>query len=149
MTRGDAAAEWESPVITRMEEDEPIAVQMGPLIDCVFLLLIFFLLVALTKPKHSELQFVHAHAAVTAEAAKKPERLVIHINRRGQARLADTRLAPGEFADALMKRAAENADVLVRLIPDKELMMEQIMPVVDACKNAGLNRIEIRSEIDR
>ena len=47
-------------------------VQMGPLIDCVFLLLIFFLVTATMQKPHKELDLQLPNSAAARETASTP-----------------------------------------------------------------------------
>ncbi len=57
---------------SKHSDDEGVAIEMAPMIDCVFLLLIFFLVAATIRKKHNELP-LQLPTHNTAAEKKKPE----------------------------------------------------------------------------
>jgi len=69
----------------RLEDDEQVEVQMAPLIDCVFLLLIFFLVATTLKKidKELPLDLPEAAAAVSKQVVDDMTIIDHHLHRPG------------------------------------------------------------------
>ncbi len=128
-------------------EDEEVTVQMGPLIDCVFLLLIFFMVVALTKKSQWEYHGEQEPSLVTAEAEDVlPPGLAITVDARGVLRIAgqEGALDSAALGNYLQAHADEIPDVPVRITTDELATLGMVMPVLDACKQYGLGAFHVR-----
>lgn len=129
-------------------DDIGTEVQMGPLIDCVFLLLIFFMVVALTKRSHRELDVAQMPAAVRAPTEQPAaERFALTIDARGGIRVVgqDARLTLPQLAEAIRAQAARDAAQTVWIETDGATTLEMVAPVLDLCKEAGLGRFQFRT----
>ena len=128
-------------------DDEEVTVQMGPLIDCVFLLLIFFMVVALTKKSQWEYQAVQEPSYVTADAEEVlPEGVAILVDASGRLRIAgqDGSIEAAALGSYLQSHADEIPDVPVLITADELATLGMIMPVLDACKQYGLEAFHVR-----
>lgn len=133
-------------------EEEDVGVQMGPLIDCVFLLLIFFMVVALTKKSYPEMTFTQEQAAVTAEGdAPEVEPLHIQVHHDGRYRISgqDSWLDLPALVQALEGKAAAASGQTIWIEPNEHAVLGMVLPVLDACKGLGLIPFHVRPQMDR
>lgn len=133
-------------------QEEDVAVQMGPLIDCVFLLLIFFMVVALTKKSQWEYQGQLNTAYITAEAEEeRPEEIVLSVDSHGALRIdgEDGKLDAAALGSYLQARADEVSGRPVLITTDENATLGMVMPVLDACKQFGLNAFHVRLRRNR
>ena len=118
---------------------------MAPLVDCVFLLLIFFLLTSTFSARRG--LRIELPGASTAEAADR-ERIEVELAATGEVAVAGSVVAPEEVEGALRARAAGGRAKVVFLIADRRASVEALALVTDAARRAGLARLVIatRSE---
>lgn len=117
-------------------------VDLAPLIDVVFLLLIFYVVAAtFTRPTAVPVQ-----RPVSSQAASLPERpVVITIGADGGAWLGDRSWDPGHIAavrDALTRRGSER--VLVHA--DGSVPTRELVQVIDACRAAGATSVDLAAD---
>lgn len=132
------------------EDDEAPEVNMAPLIDCIFLLLIFFLLTS-TMQKQDEdkqkpiqqlaLQLPDSSASVAALA--QPEPLVIGIDASGRFYLGTNRVGVEELHRVLRDAAAKKSRI--RIEGDRNAAFDHIAHVIDLCEFEGLRDIAVRT----
>ncbi len=125
---------------TRQQSPE---INMAPLIDCVFLLLIFFM-VSTTFKHESELQIELPRAGdrVAEDPQRKPIELTIDQEGRfyvNQQAILDAQL--GTLTRALQGAAAGRADGAVLISADARTPHQSVMRALDAAGRAGLLRI--------
>ena len=128
----------------RVQTDEPgdeIALNLAPMIDVVFLLLIFFM-VATTFVQHEKEMAVDLP---TAESGDMPEldlnEIVINLLRDGTIKVNGT-LLDQERLDTLLVRAAKaNPETPVTIRGDREVVLQRVVSIMDACRIAGLTDI--------
>lgn len=132
------------------EEDEAPEVNLAPLIDCVFLLLIFFLLTSsMQKIDDDKLKAVQqlfvelpeSAAASTAPAQAEP--LVIAVDAAGRFYVGEERVGIEKLHQVL--RAATATRPKVRIEGDKHAEFEHIARVIDLCQFEGLRDISLRT----
>lgn len=123
--------------------DEPPSMNMTPMIDCVFLLLIFFLLgtkftemerkIGLEVPKVTD--------AGTLTAA--PERKVVNVYRDGAITLDKQPVTIAELQSQLAAARSQYSDLGVLVRGDAEGNFQHVAEVLNACKQAGIQELGI------
>jgi biopolymer transport protein ExbD len=129
----------------KTDEDEDVGIQMAPLIDCVFLLLIFFLVAASLKKAHKELQIDLPHAAASIETKSKYETLIIEITRDGTVHLDAQPVTQRLLHQRLRDAAAEFPDRRVRIDADRATPFQFVVRVIDLCSFYNLNNVGVRT----
>lgn len=129
----------------RRANTKNLELNMAPLIDMVFILLIFFL-VTTSFVKETGVD-ISRPVASTAMSKTKTTILIgvtkdstIHIDRRQ----VDVRAVRANVERAL----AENPDGSVVIVADKESLTGLVITVMDACKLAGADNISIAANLD-
>lgn len=137
--------------------DPPVEMQMGPMIDMVFLLLIFFLVSAKPVKEESDIQIALPGKMEQSESVDLPDEQRIIINANLSVVLNDQVLAaPQDRAMteliATMKRFREAADAnkvkaLVTVSPEKNVPHQRVVDVLNACAVADIKGItfDVRS----
>jgi biopolymer transport protein ExbD len=116
---------------------------ISPLIDVVFLLLIFFMVTAtFTKDAQLELERPAAQSAVKADARS----LRVFLDRRGQTTIDDLPVQPWMVQSRVrdLLRASPEATVLV--VVDRRVPAEKLLDVVDQCRLAGARDVGVAAE---
>ena len=121
-------------------------IEMLPLIDIVFLLLVFFIYAMLSMAVHRSLP-VFLPVSSTAEIHTELN-LTVTVNKTGEIFLDDTNVSLEELQAVLLKKTLEAADtkaVQVDLFADKALSYQELYRVLDIIRNAGISNVSLQS----
>jgi biopolymer transport protein ExbD len=119
-------------------------IEMIPLIDIVFLLLVVFIYTMLSMAVHKGLS-----VALPTSAATEIEKnlvLSVSIDRDGMVYLDTLPIPIEELTQALASRAEGQDNPGVLLFADKEVDYQDLFRVLDRIKLAGLNQISLQAE---
>jgi len=120
---------------------EHAEIDMAPLIDMVFLLLIFFMCSATL----SEIEYTPDVRLPVAPRAKIPENLkdrgVINILPGGDYMIAKEIVTEKQMLKIMKKRKKENPDLKLYLRANKEVPFKKVKTVLKTCAEAGINDI--------
>jgi biopolymer transport protein ExbD len=122
--------------------NEPI----GPLIDIVFLLLIFFMLVGTLKPP--EPLPVEPPSSRYSEKRSGQQQMV-SLTADGRLAFAGQTLTKRELVRILKRRFAENAPLTVALKADAAAKASEVIAVLDALRQAGIERLSLLTVTNR
>ncbi len=120
-----------------------VLVDMTPLIDVVFLLLIFFM-VSTTFDRQSQLKVDLPEASATAEEAQEPDLIEVVVDSKGHFYLDDQELVTHDVATlkrALKKAAGGRTDVPVRVTSDRQAPFQAVIEVMDAAGQLGMSHL--------
>ena len=108
---------------------------LTPLVDVVFLLLIFFML-ASSFSRETVWTIGIANAAAGAPAEHDaPLRVGLHSE--GRTTLDDREIAPGEVAAAVAERLLAEPDRSIWVVPDDDIPLQRIATALEQLKAAG------------
>jgi biopolymer transport protein ExbD len=120
-------------------------VQMGPLIDCVFLLLIFFLVTATMQKPHKELDLQLPNSAAARETASTPETLIFQMSKEGDVYLENELMTKGLLHKKIREAATTNNKREVRIDADRRTAAQHLVYLLDLLQFEGLNNVAIRT----
>ena len=118
---------------------------IAPLIDIVFLLLIFF--VVTTTFSQETGVVVEKPKAVKSDLIPK-ENLIIAVTREGQIYMEKEDLSLKEVRAKVRKRLAKYPKTTVIIMPDKETLTGILVDVLDECKIAGATKLSIATKVE-
>jgi biopolymer transport protein ExbD len=129
----------------RIREDEDAAIDMTPMLDIVFIMLIFFI-VTTSFVKEAGIDVNKPDAS---QATKKPSaNIFIAIRANGEVWM-DKRMVDVERVGANIERLlAEQPTDMVVIQADKEAKHGVVVQVMDQIKEAGIDKISIAAEDD-
>ena len=130
----------------RRIQDEP-SINLTPLIDVVFLLLIFFM-VTTTFTRETRLQ-VNLPEAEAETLTTQSERLEIVVSRDGSFVLNGQTLVNGRVETLLRGLALEsdgNLDLPVIIVADSQASHQSVVTAMDAIGQAGFARLSIATQ---
>jgi biopolymer transport protein ExbD len=122
-------------------------IEMLPLIDIVFLLLVFFIYAMLSMAVHRSLP-VSLPVSTTAQIFTELN-LTVTVNYAGEIFLESTRVSLEELQTILQEKTqmAGNAKaVRVDLFADKTLSYQQLYRVLDKIRTAGISNVSLQAE---
>ncbi|MBI4436263.1 MAG: biopolymer transporter ExbD [Candidatus Omnitrophica bacterium] len=122
-------------------------IEMVPLIDMFFLLLVFFIFGVFSMTMQEGL-IVDLPAAETAVTTTE-ESLTITVTAEGSLFLNQEPIALNDLSGSLRQHRLRAADPLVTINADRRTAHGTVMAVLDAVRQAGLARVSFQTEGDR
>ena len=119
---------------------------MVPMIDCVFLLLVFFIYAMLSMAVHRGLP-VNLPASQTVKIDKKLI-LAVTVKADGSIFVDKEPVELERVTTVLQAKAAGQDQPGVLLFADRTLAYQNLFRVLDRIRQAGLNRISLQAELD-
>lgn len=122
-------------------------IEMLPLIDVVFLLLVFFIYAMLSMAVHRGLSVV----LPASSSAKIDKKLVlsVSIKSNGTIYLDKQQVALEDLAQTLKVRALHETDPGVLLFADRSISYQKLFKVLDQIQTAGIQRISLQAESEK
>ncbi len=131
------------------DEDEAIEVQMAPLIDCVFLLLIFFLVASTLKKIEKELPINLPTSGAAIQVSSKETPFVISVDSMGNTYINSKLVGTDMLHNSIRNYAGspgEASHKKVRLDIDKNTRGQDIIRILDLCEFEGIRNIAFHIE---
>ena len=117
-------------------------VNMTPMIDVVFLLIIFFLVSSHLARQESQLPLPLPVAESGEEVTEARERVVVNLLADGSIMLAGRTVDPDELQRRLSNEVAAGAtDLEVRIRSDRDVAFQFIQPILLAISKARVNDV--------
>ena len=115
-------------------------IEIIPMIDTVFFLLVFFMMASLAMTVHGGIP-VNLPKAAKAEAARAP--VSISVARDGVVYLEREAIKPAELTARLQARSRTEPDLAVVIEADTEVLHGRVVDVMDAVRVAGIGKLAI------
>lgn len=120
-------------------------VDISPLIDVVFILLIFFM-VTTTFVKDSAVDIERPGASSGQPASTKALRVL--IDRTGALYVGDTQVKPWMLQSRVREFLRDGADGAVLVVVDRRVAAERLIEVVDQCRLAGATDVGVVTDAE-
>ena len=140
----------------RKKDDDDVTLEMSPLIDCVFLLLIFFLVTTMMKKLEKQIPIEVPDPAVTISEKMDTRRVILAIGKDGNYYSAERRMQDGrpEFRNVPdvdkfvenLGRITQNGgeEINVRLYADPDVEFQTVIEMLDKLQINHLNKVDVR-----
>lgn len=125
--------------------------QMGPMIDMVFLLLVFFIVTSKPIQPESDINLGLPGTVAQTEVVEMPDEQRLEITADGRIVLNEMELAAGSDVGmsrvvTILNRLKEsaklnNADALVTIDAHDDVVHQRVVEVFDACAKAGITGV--------
>ena len=125
-------------------------IEMLPLIDIVFLLLVFFIYAMLSMAVHRSLPV--SLPVSSATEIRTEVNLTITVNDNGEIFLDNTSVSQDELQMFLLKekqKETDNKSVQVDLFADKALSYQELYRVLDIIRTAGISNVSLQADIPK
>ena len=132
----------------KFNDEEPVEIQMTSLIDCVFLLLIFFLVSSQMKKVEKELPIVLPQASAVRQVKEMPDMTTVSVDKFGELYVNSQPVGAEGLRAKLREAAREHPDMRIRISGDVYAPFRSIVQVLDTCQGEGLNIIGINTAVD-
>lgn len=130
----------------RQLNTRPPRVEMLPLIDIVFLLLVVFIYTMLSMAVHQGMPVNLPTGEQVQPEKKRP--LSITVTQSGALFLNKAPVALEDLKTALMNHPGVNPETGVLLFADRQVVYQQLFEVLDRIRQAGLHRISLQAETE-
>ena len=132
----------------KYEEEEHIEIQMTSMMDCIFLMLIFFLVSSQLKKVEKELPIELPRANTTRDVKSTPDLITVSVNAKGELFVNSKPVGDAGLKNALANAAKENPDRRIRINGDVFAPFRSIVHVLDTCQGEGLTVVGIHTATD-
>ena len=132
-----------------LRDDDGLEVQMAPLIDCVFLLLIFFLVATTLKKIDKEVPLALPESKAALEVQQPDAYTVISIDAQQNFYVDGTPVSIGLLQSDLRAKAQAAPNIKVRLDIDKSVPFQRVLQLLDLLQFEGLPYVGINTHQDR
>jgi biopolymer transport protein ExbD len=124
-----------------------VRIEMLPLIDIVFLLLVFFIYAMLSMAVHRGLPVL----LPTSASAKIDKELIVSVTIKSDETIYvdKEQIGLNDLASLLKTKAETHKDVGILLFADRNLSYQKLFQVLDQIKNAGIHRISLQAEVEQ
>ncbi|MFG0317001.1 MAG: ExbD/TolR family protein [Planctomycetota bacterium JB042] len=122
---------------------EDLSANITPLIDVVFLLLIFFMVATSFLDSEKELNLELPPALSGDATDQAPDELIINVLEDGKLVLAGSEVDTDGLRSALERAARRDPETPVTIRGDGRVKHETIVSVMDACGIAGLRNLAV------
>lgn len=119
-------------------------IEMLPLIDVVFLLLVVFIYAMLSMTAHRGMP-VRLPDSSTA-VVDRAEHLSITIDREGRVYVDHEAVPLAQLSHFLQRASDAGPSTQVMLFGDRDLAYQRLFGVLDQCRKAGIHRISLQTE---
>jgi biopolymer transport protein ExbD len=130
---------------SRLEEEDSLTVDMAPLIDCVFLLLIFFLVATTLKKVDHELPLTLPEASAAVPGKTAESAVIVGIDAQGGYYLDGEPASVTALRDRLRDVAQAEPLTPIRVDADQETPYRAIVHVLDLTRFWGLEQVGLNT----
>lgn len=123
------------------DTSEDLVQSLAPMIDVVFLLLIFFMVATTFVEREKEMGIDLPTAQSGEEASFEAEEIVINLLKEGRIKLNGEEVSADRLDQLLANAAAVNPETPVTIRGDREVVLQRVVSVMDSCRIAGLTDI--------
>lgn len=126
---------------------KPPRVEMLPLIDIVFLLLVVFIYTMLSMAVHKGMP-VMLPSGEQVEPPK-PSAVTVTITAQGAVFVDQQAVSLETLSDELRQKTRKDTETDVLLFADRSLAYDRLFNVMDQIRRAGLHRISLQAESEK
>ena len=129
----------------RRREDDAVEVGMSSLIDCVFLLLIFFLVTTIAKKENRDIDIELPVSTSSLDVPPDNDTMVIGVNKEKMLFYNGRPVTISELNQILLELSEESQDRRIRVDCDKAVAFSRVVEILDLCSFRGLHNVAVRT----
>jgi biopolymer transport protein ExbD len=127
-------------------QPEPAGMQLAPMIDIVFLLLIFFIVTWQFSRSETELEVAVPTAEEGSETDRQKGEIIINVLSDGAIRVEGLTMDLPQLLNKLSAIARQFENQPVRIRGDGSVAYQRIVEVIDTCQKAGIWNISFATQ---
>jgi biopolymer transport protein ExbD len=120
------------------EELRNPTLELTPLIDMVFLLLVFFLVATTFHQAEREMQIALPYASSAGPISATLREIIINVDVEGNIIVTGRRVAPEDLKTMIEEAVAANPEQKVTVRGDRGTRYDNVVRVLDICKGSGI-----------
>ena len=120
---------------------EELVLNLAPMIDIVFLLLIFFMVATTFVEKEKELEIDLPSAQSGQDASFEANEIVINLLESGLMKLNGQEVSDDQLGALLESAADVDPETPVTIRGDRDVRLQRAVSVMDSCYIAGLRNV--------
>jgi len=129
----------------RFKNNEKVELNMAPLIDCVFLLLVFFLVATMMKKEKRDID-IELPVSISALDVKPDDRsIVIGVTKDSEFFYNGIESSLNEIHEKIAEISETDPDTHIRFDADRETPFRAIVQILDLCSFRGLRNVGVRT----
>ena len=133
-------------------EEEPFEIMLIPMIDCMLVIIIFFLVATTLKQMEKELPLDLPVSQAALSIEQPPDLFIIGVDRAGRPYLSSGSVIEPVETERLHQRIREvarlNPNQRVRIDGDRLTPYESIIRIVDLCQFEGLKNVGLHTKAE-
>lgn len=129
--------------LPKRSTEEP-RIDITPMVDCVFLLLIFFM-ISTTFVETPGLT-IKLPESTAQTIAREPKEFKVYVDREGTIFHQDRRISLEQFKAALQQAGASAGETTFLLMADREARHGRVVTLMDLAREAGFVKLAIATE---
>ena len=129
----------------RRPQGDKLEIGMSSLIDCVFLLLIFFLVTTISKKENRDIDIDLPVSTSSLDVKPDNDTMVIGINKEKMLFYNGRPVSVSELHEILLELAEENQNRRIRIDCDKAVAFSRVVEILDLCSFRGLHNVAVRT----
>ena len=126
-------------------QDDDVEVSMSPLIDCVFLLLIFFLVSTMIKKMNKDIDITLPQSKSAEQRLPTDEQTVIGITPAGDFYIDGSKTSIMNLHNRLRDISISDPHRQIRIDADAHSPLASVVEAVDLCQFNNLNDVVVRT----
>jgi biopolymer transport protein ExbD len=130
-------------------QDEQPSINLTPMIDIVFLLIIFFMVGTKFVEMERKMAVKVPEVSDVAALTPAPQKRVINVYRDGTIALDDRPLTIDELESELLAARSQYADLGVVVRGDADGAFQNVATVLNTCRQAGIAEMGISVRLER
>ncbi len=133
----------------KISNDELPALNLTPMIDVVFLLIIFFMVGTKFAEEERKLDLQIPSVGQAAPVLASPKKRIVNVLKNGSVLLDDRVVSVHELTAELRQSRRDRPNVGVTIRGDAESPYQNIATVFSACKSAGIRNMAVSVKLER
>ncbi len=131
------------------KSDRGVSIELTPLIDMVFLLLIFFLVATTFHQTEREMQIALPHASYSGPISTALREIIINVDAEGNIIVSGRTVGPDDLKLMVEDAVAANPQQKVTVRGDRATAYANVVKVLDICKGSGVQEPYLDTVIDQ
>lgn len=136
-------------MIRASESESTASIELTPIIDMVFLLLIFFLVASSFQETEREMQIALPTAMASGPISTSMRELIINIDADGNVVVNGSTMDAEDLTPIIENALDINPEQKVSVRGDRRVAYENVVRVLDICKSAGITEPFLDTVIER
>jgi len=129
----------------KQEEEEPFEIPLIPMIDCMLVLIIYFLVSTTMKKMEKELPIELPDSGAAVQKEELPQMVILGLDKAGNKYFNALPVTTEVFHQKIEEIAKTQPKARIRIDADKDSRYEDVIELVSLCQFQGLTAIGLHT----